>query len=93
MTDAGREGAVIATIRTQLPRRKGDRPQSSGPMPNVQLDQLGSTELHEALKARLFALPDVEERQTIVSDPRARAMWLREGVRLGDPDAFPRRSA
>lgn len=57
-------------------------------MPNIQLDQLGTPELHEALKARVFALPDVEERQTIVSDPRARAMWLRDEVPLGDPDAF-----
>jgi luciferase-like monooxygenase len=79
---------MTAPTHIDLPRRMGDRPQTSGPMPNIQLDQLGSTDLHEALKARLFALPDVEERQTIVSDPRARAMWLREGVPLGDHDAF-----
>jgi len=30
-------------------------------MPNIQLDQLGSEELYEALKARFYALPDVEE--------------------------------
>lgn len=71
-----------------LPRRRGNKPQTSGPMPNVQLDQLGSDDLHEALKTRFFALPDVEERQTIVSDPRARAMWLRDAVPMGDPDAF-----
>ena len=57
-------------------------------MPNIQLDQLGSEELYEVLKARFYALPDVEERQTTVSDPRARAMWLRDGVPAGDPDAF-----
>lgn len=69
--------AAQTMIRTTLPRRQGERPRTSGPMPNVQLDQLGSPELQERLKARFFALPDVEERQTIVSDPRARAMWLR----------------
>ena len=79
---------VSATTRLNLPRRTGGRPQTTGPMPNIQLDHLGSPELHEALKARLFGLPDVEERQTIVSDPRARAMWLCEGVPPGDPDAF-----
>ncbi len=57
-------------------------------MLNVQLDQLGSPVLHGALKARFYALPDVEERQTTVSDPRARAMWLRDVVPLGNPDAF-----
>jgi phospholipase/carboxylesterase len=57
-------------------------------MPHIQLDQLGSPELQAALVARLYALPDVEERRTLVSDPRARAMWLREGVPIGTPDAF-----
>jgi hypothetical protein len=75
-------------MTTTLPKRRGDRPRTSGPMPNIQLDQLGSPELHERLKKRFYALPDVEERPTTVSDPRARAMWLREGVPIGDPDAF-----
>jgi hypothetical protein len=57
-------------------------------MPHIQRDQLGSEDLQQVLMARFFALPDVEERQTIVSDPRARAMWLRDGVPTGDPDAF-----
>ena len=76
------------TETTSLPRRSGERPRTSGPMPNIQLDQLGSPELQERLKSQFFALPDVQERQTIVSGPRARAMWLREGVAPGDPDAF-----
>jgi hypothetical protein len=74
--------------KTTLPRRRGNRPRTSGPAPNIQLDQLGSSELHEQLKARFYALSDVEERQTMVSDPRARAMWLRDGVPIGDPGAF-----
>src|SRR3990170_3446060 len=75
-------------MTTTLPKRRGDRPKTSGPMPNIQLDQLGSPELHERLKERFYALPDVEERPTTVSDPRARAIWLREGVPIGDADAF-----
>jgi hypothetical protein len=59
-------------------------------MPNIQLDQFGSVEHHEALKARVYSLPDVEERQTIVSDPRARAMWLRDEVPTSGADAFLR---
>ncbi len=74
--------------RIELPIRSGDRPRTSGPMPNIQLDQRGSPQLQAALMVRFFALPDVEERKTIVSDPRARAMWLRDGVPPGDPDAF-----
>lgn len=66
------------TFISTLPLRRGPRPRTSGPMPNVQLDQLGSLELHAALRARFYALPDIEERQTTVSDPRARAMWLKD---------------
>jgi luciferase-like monooxygenase len=57
-------------------------------MPHIQRDDLGSEPLQQTLKARFYALPDVEERQTIVSDPRARAMWLRDDVPIGDRDAF-----
>ncbi len=57
-------------------------------MPHIQLDQLGSPGLHAVLMARVFALPDVEERQTLVSNPRARAMWLREHVTIGTPHVF-----
>lgn len=71
-----------------LPVRRGDRPRTSGPMPHIQLEELGSAQLQAALMARFFALPDVEERRTLVSDPRARAMWLREGVPISTPDAF-----
>jgi len=74
--------------KTKLQRRAGERPRTSGPAPNIQLDQLGSQALHERLKARFYGLPDVEERPTAVSDPRAGSMWLRSGVRMGDPDAF-----
>lgn len=77
-----------STGRGSLPKRQGGPPRTSGPMPNIQLDQLGSPELQETLKARFFALPDVEERQTIVSDPRARAMWLRDDVTTANPEAF-----
>lgn len=71
-----------------LPVRRGERPRTSGPMPNIQLEQLGSPEFQARLMARFYALPDVEERRTIVSDPRARAMWLSDGVPVGTPDAF-----
>jgi len=76
--------ALVST----LPVRQGDRPRTSGPMPHIQLDNLGPPEIQAALMARFYALPDVEERRTLVSDPRARAMWLREVTPIGTPDAF-----
>jgi hypothetical protein len=44
--------------------------------------------MQSALARRIFALPTVEERPTILSAPGARAIWLRDGLPTGPPDAF-----
>ena len=36
----------------------------------------------------MFALPDAEERPSLVSVPGARALWLRDGIEAGAADAF-----
>ncbi|MDA4113749.1 MAG: DUF5519 family protein [Thaumarchaeota archaeon] len=41
-----------------------------------------------ALAARVFALPDIEERPIHRSDPPERGMWLRDRVPKGPADAF-----
>jgi phospholipase/carboxylesterase len=40
------------------------------------------------LAARVYELPDVEERPTTLSAEGARAIWLRDGVDAGPSDAF-----
>jgi len=60
-----------------LPPRKGPRPHTTPSAPHIQLDQNAPAEMQAALRARVYALADVEERQTTVSDPRARAIWLK----------------
>jgi phospholipase/carboxylesterase len=42
----------------------------------------------EALKARVYALPDVEDRPTTLSAQGARAIWLKDTVPAGPIDAF-----
>jgi hypothetical protein len=42
----------------------------------------------EELARKVFALPGVEERPSAISVPGARALWLREGVPAGPPEAF-----
>ncbi len=59
-----------------LPPRTGPRPHTTPSAPHIQLDQNAPAEMQAALRARVYALADVEERQTTVSDPRARAIWL-----------------
>jgi quercetin 2,3-dioxygenase len=71
-----------------LPERSGRRPRTTRSMPHVQEDQNGLPELQQMLAARVFALPDVEERATLISAPGARAIWLRDTVDAGPADAF-----
>lgn len=72
-----------------LPRRSGDRPQTTPTNPHTQLDQQPvDSSVRDDLARRLFALPDVEERPSMVSVPGARALRLRDGVPAGPSGAF-----
>jgi phospholipase/carboxylesterase len=71
-----------------LPNRRGDRPQTTPWAPHIQTSQTAPPAMAAALSARVFALPDIEERPGVVADPRERALWLRDEVPKGPPDAF-----
>lgn len=71
-----------------LPRRPGPRPRTRVGMPHSQLDQNAAAAMIEALARRALSLPDAEERPSAVSVPGARALWLRDGVPAGPPEAF-----
>jgi hypothetical protein len=71
-----------------LPKRSGPRPRTTPTNPHTQLEQNPERELVEELARRVFTLPGVEERPSAVSVPGARALWLREDVPAGPPEAF-----
>jgi Family of unknown function (DUF5519) len=71
-----------------LPKRRGPRPRTTPTNPHTQLAQNPKREAVEELARRVFALPDVEERPSAISVPGARALWLREDVPDGPPEAF-----
>ena len=71
-----------------LPERAGQRPSTTPTNPHTQLDQNPEELLVRELAQRLFALPDVEERPSAISVPGARALWLRDEVSSGPPEAF-----
>src|SRR5215212_2175292 len=76
-------------MEISLPRRTGPRPRTTPSNPHTQLDQQpDDPALFAELARRAFALPDVEERPSAISVPGARALWLREGVPAGPPEAF-----
>ena len=68
-----------------LPRRERERPQTSKWMPHAQIGIEPVPEVDAELRRRLFSLPDVEERMTVVSVPGARGAWLRDGLPLARP--------
>lgn len=72
-----------------LPMRRGTQPRTTPTNPHTQLDQQPEGDgMRERLAARLFALPDVEEKPTMISVPGARALCLNEEVPAGPRDAF-----
>ena len=74
---------------TTLPQRRGPRPTTTPTNPHTQLDQQpADAGVRELLAERVFSLPDVEERDTRISVPGARALWLKEDVPAGPPEAF-----
>ena len=76
-------------MTSSLPTRAGPRPTTTPTNPHTQLDQQPADRaIHDELARRLFALPDVEERPTMISVPGARALWLRDGVPAGGREAF-----
>lgn len=77
------------TVAPPLPPRRGTTPTTTPTNPHTQLDQQPPDDsLRDQLALRLFALPDVEERPTRISVPGARALWLRDNVPAGPPEAF-----
>ena len=63
----------------ELPRRKGDAPEIGQQPPQLQFSDLGPDEIRHQLKQWAFGtFPSVEERDTLISVPTSRALWLLE---------------
>ena len=78
----------LTPVNPPLPRRSGPSPQTTGSVPHMQIDVAPVPEVHHELLRLTFALPDVEDRPTIVSLPGARGVWISEGVSLAHPEAI-----
>jgi phospholipase/carboxylesterase len=71
-----------------LPQRSGPPPQTTGSVPHTQIDVDPVPEILNELLRRTVALPDVENRPTIVALPGARGVWIGEGVSLAHAEAI-----
>ena len=82
------QASELKQVYPPLPRRSGPLPETTGSVPHTQIGVAPVPEVHDELFRRTFALPDVEDRPTIVSLPGARGVWISEGVSLAHPEAI-----
>lgn len=73
----------------RLPVREGPRPRTTLSNPHMQLDQQPADSTQRVLlAAAVFALPGVTERESAISVPGARALWLDRVPPTAPRDAF-----
>lgn len=73
----------------ELPRREGDAPEIGQQPPQLQFSDLGPDEIRQQLRQWAFTtFPNVEERDTSISVPTSRALWLLESVAAAHADGF-----
>ncbi|MEM9034224.1 MAG: luciferase family protein [Actinomycetota bacterium] len=71
-----------------LPVRFGPRPTTTPINPHTQLDQNAPADLQEEVADFMFGLACVDEGESRISVPGARAMLLQDSCRSGPPEAF-----
>jgi phospholipase/carboxylesterase len=78
----------LSKYRRIFPKRVGSKPRTTDHQPQQQINQHGDPALWDELHKRCFALPDVSERESLISIPGARALWLDDSVPKGSDEAF-----
>ncbi len=71
-----------------LPERPGPRTRTTGTVPHTQIGVDPVPEVNEELFRLAYSLPGVLNRDTIVSLPGARGMWLDESIPVIHPQAI-----
>lgn len=71
-----------------LPERAGERRETTGDVPHIQLDAVPDPAVNEELRRRAFQLPGVEERASDRSLPGAIGLALTGDVDLARPDVI-----
>ena len=66
------------TAALNLPRRQGPRPETTSRLPHSQLTQHGPDHIIDQLHAWCFALPGVDEEESGISVPGARALVMHD---------------
>ena len=71
-----------------LPVREGPRRETTHGVPHIQVDAEPVPEVDAELRRRAFSLPGVEDRESEISVPGARSLWLADDVELARPEVL-----
>ena len=87
-TTVGADAADPTDHLAVLPEREGPRRETTHSVPHVQIDAVLDPEVDAELRRRAFSLPGVEDRQSEISLPGARSLWLADDLDLERPDVL-----
>ena len=73
---------------SRLPERAGERRETTGSVPHIQLDAEPVPAVDAELRRRAYLLPGVENRESVLSLPGARGLWLSDEIELARPDVL-----
>ncbi|MDH3307019.1 MAG: DUF5519 family protein [Acidimicrobiia bacterium] len=76
------------TESAALPKRDGERPDTTANVPHVQIDAAPVPAIDAELRRRAFLLPGVENRESDRSLPGARGLALTDDIDLARPDVI-----
>lgn len=79
---AGTDGLAM------LPVREGPREETTHGVPHIQINAEPVPEVDAELRRRAFSLPGVENRESELSLPGARSLWLADDVELARPEVL-----
>lgn len=71
-----------------LPTRDGPRRETTGSVPHVQVGTEPVPAVDAELRRRVFLIPGIEERESQISLPGARSLWLGEELELVRPEVL-----
>ena len=71
-----------------LPTRDGPRRETTGSVPHIQVGTEPVPGVDAELRRRVFLIPGIEERESQISLPGARSLWLPEELELARPEVL-----
>jgi len=71
-----------------LPVRPGPPEETTHDVPHIQIDAVVVPEIDAELERRAYSLPGVEMRESVVSLPGARSLWLADATEVVRPEVL-----